>query len=298
MFRICSATAVKMVENFWGATHLHVALHKGSIVIPTSCSTIAARFFRARSFPAAVAALAVAGASPAAHALPTGNPFPGPTGLGAIPTTDTAAPGGLEASLNYEDVSIDDDGGQARLFPLANLTYGIGRGEIGAVYARERTENLGGTFKTDYFALHGKYRLYEAGNTAVAFGAHYYDFGSDGGFDLGTTTSLYLTASQAFTRGDRTVARIHGGLLGQRISGGSGNDSLTIGRPFAGLEFYASPEVSLAFDYMDSRGDVARASTFSVRFQPKEQKFGAQIGVGQLRDDFKFFVGATYRFGG
>ena len=234
----------------------------------------------------------------AARATPTGNPLPGPSGLGIIPTTQTVAPGAFEGSLNYERVSIDEDagGGSARLAPFGNLTYGLKRAEIGVAYAHERTESQGFGFGTDYFALHGKYRLFERGGAALAVGAHYYDFGKESGFDLGSTSTIYATGTYEFNRESLHPVRLHGGILGQRFKTDGFRQSY--GRPFAGLELAVTPELSLAADYLSSDGDAARARTLSLRYQPEKDKLSAQIGVGKLRSDFKFFAGFTFRFGG
>lgn len=237
-------------------------------------------------------------AARATWATPTGNPLPGPSGLGIIPTTQTVAPGVLEGSLLYERVSIDQSagGGKARLAPFGNLTYGLKRAEVGVAYAHERTESQGFAFSTDYFALHGKYRLLERRNASLAVGAHYYDFGKEAGFDLGSVSTLYATGTTTFKAQSPHPVRLHGGFLAQRFKGDGFRQSY--GRPFAGLELAVTPEVSLAADYLSSDGDAARARTLSLRYQPQKDKVSAQIGVGKLRSDFKFFAGLSFKFGG
>ena len=246
-----------------------------------------------------LAFLAIAAVPFCAHATPVGDPLPGPTGLGAIPTTDTVAPGAFEASLDYERINISGADGHVNTLPFANVSYGFAKGEVGASYLRQKTSIEGFDSTTNYYTLHGKYRLYSTkdGKGAIAVGAHYYDFGSSQGFDLGNITSLYATGSYQFRGGktDKPIARIDGGLLGQRASGGG--NSTTYARPFVGVEGFISPEVSVGADYLTKHGDVAKATTISLRYQGAKTPLSAQIGIGKLRSDTKFFVGVTYAFG-
>ena len=234
----------------------------------------------------------------AAHATPVGDPLPGPTGLGAIPTTETVAAQSFETSLDYERINISGANGHADTIPLANVTYGFGRSEVGASYLHQKTSIEGFDASANYFALHGKTRVYQSpdGKVAVAVGAHYYDFGSSDGFDLGNVLSLYAGASYEFRgNADRPIARVNGGLLGQRAD--AGGDSTTYVRPFFGLEGLVSPEVSVAADYLAKHGEVGKATTLSLRYQSAKTPLSAQIGIGKTRSDTKFFVGVTYAFG-
>ena len=252
-----------------------------------------------RPSPLGLLLLAVAAVPFCAHATPVGDPLPGPTGLGAIPTTDTVASGAFEASLDYERINISGADGHANTLPFANLSYGFAKGEVGASYLRQKTSVEGFDSTTNYYALHGKYRVYTSpdGKGAIAVGAHYYDFGSYQGFDLGNVTSLYATGSYEFRGGvtDKPIARIDGGLLGQRASGGG--NSTTYARPFVGIEGFISPQLSVGADYLAKHGDVARATTISLRYQGQQSPLSGQIGLGKLRNDTKFFVGVTYAFG-
>lgn len=251
-----------------------------------------------RFSPLRLSVLALAAVTFRAHATPVGDPLPGPTGLGVIPTTNTTTPGAFEASLGYERVNISGADGHANILPFANLTYGFAKGEVGASYLRQKTSIEGFDSKTNYYTLHGKTRVYQSpdGKGAVAVGAHYYDFGSDQGFDLGNVFSLYATGSYQFRgKNDRAIARLDGGLLGQRAS--VAGDSMTYGRPFVGIEGFVSPEISVAADYLAKHGDVAKATTLSLRYQSAKTPLSAQIGFGKLRSDTKFFLGVTYAFG-
>ncbi|BCM93838.1 hypothetical protein IAD21_05729 [Abditibacteriota bacterium] len=233
-----------------------------------------------------------------AQATPVGDPLPGPSGLGVIPTTQTVAPNQFAASLGSEYVDVSGADGHARLLPFANLSYGFNNGEVGASYLNQKTDIEGFSSSNSYFTLHGKYRLYNSpdGKTAFAVGAHYYDFGSDSGTDLGDTLSLYATGSYEFRKNnERSIARFHLGVLGQRVH--VSGDSTTFARPFVGVEALLSPDVSIAADYLTKHSDVAQGYTLSVRYQPQNKPLSAQIGVGKLRSDTKFFVGLTYTFG-
>ena len=244
-----------------------------------------------------LAFVAVAAVPFCAHATPVGDPLPGPTGLGAIPTTDTVKTGDFEASLDYERVNISGDG-HANTLPFANLSYGFDKGEVGVSYLRQKTSILGFDSTTNYYTLHGKYRVYASpdGKGAVAVGAHYYDFGSSQGSDLGNIISLYATASYDFqSKTNRPIARVDGGLLGQRAH--APGDTTTYARPFVGIEGFISPEVSVGADYLTKHGDVAKATTISLRYQCAKTPLSAQIGIGKLRSDTKYFVGVTYAFG-
>ena len=240
--------------------------------------------------------------APRAQALPTANPLPGVTGLGVVPTTDSVPSGVPEVSLSYERIKLDNGGGDVDLLPVAGVIYGLGRGEVGATYVRERSDlggALGGAnFRQSYYALQGKLRVYERNNTRVAVGAHYYDFGSTSGVDLGNVLSGYVTASYALRQGAgaRGGARLHGGLLVQRVRGEGESDTLL--RPFVGAEYVLSRDVSLAADYLASDEDAARAFTVGLRYTPQSSPLSAQIGVGQLRGDTRYLVGVSYRFGG
>lgn len=246
--------------------------------------------------------------APRAQALPTANPLPGATGLGVVPTTDSVPSGVPEVSLSYERIKLDNGGGDVDLLPVAGVIYGLGRGEVGATYVRERSDlggSLGGSlgganFRQSYYALQGKLRVYERNNTALAVGAHYYDFGNTSGVDLGNVLSGYVTASYALRQGGgagaRGGARLHGGLLVQRVRGEGESDTLL--RPFVGAEYALSGDVSLAADYLASDKDAARAFTVGLRYTPQSSPLSAQIGVGQLRGDTRYLVGVSYRFGG
>ena len=254
--------------------------------------------FSVRFLSLGLSILAFAAVPFCAHATPVGDPLPGPTGLGAIPTPDTVAPQSYEASLDYERVNISGADGHANTLPFANITYGFGRGEVGASYLRQKTSVEGFDSTTDYFALHAKYRVFTSRDTRtrLAVGAHYYDFGSDQGFDLGNVASLYATGSYEFRgKAARPVARVNAGLLGQRAR--STGDTTTYARPFVGVEGFISPELSVAADYLAKHGEVARATTISLRYRSASSPLSAQIGLGKLRDDTKFFVGVTYAFG-
>ncbi len=232
-----------------------------------------------------------------AHATPVGDPLPGPTGLGAIPTTQTVAPGDYEASLDYERVNISG-GGHANTLPFANITAGFKNGEFGASYLRQKTSVQGFDSTGNYYALHGKYRVFNSqdGRTAVDVGAHYYDFGSSQGADLGNILSLYAGASYEFVgKTQRPVARVDGGILGQRAH--STGTSTTYARPFIGVEGFISPQFSVAADYLAKHGGIAKATTLSLHYQSPKTPLSAQIGVGKLRNDTKYFVGVTYAFG-
>lgn len=232
-----------------------------------------------------------------ARATPTGNPLPGPTGLASIPTTETVAPGALEATLLYERVNFGESDGNAQLLPLVNATYGLGRGEIGAAYIRERTDIEGAKFNTDYFALHGKARLYEHNFMRVAAGAHYYDFGSSQGEDLGSVASVYAVASTGFGRalGDAKAGRVHGGVLLQRVSGGGGESDTGI-RPFVGVEYAVASLLSLNADYLAKDGAFARAYSVALNYQDKITPLSGRIGFGRFNSDDRFFASLTYRF--
>ncbi|RYX81285.1 hypothetical protein EON83_24875 [bacterium] len=233
-----------------------------------------------------------------ALATPVGDPLPGPSGLGVIPTTQTVGDGQVAASLGYEYVDISGADGHASLAPSSNLSYGFNNGEVGVAYLRQKTDIEGFSSSNSYFALHGKYRLYNSADkkTAVAVGVHYYDFGSDSGTSLGNTLSFYGTGSYEFRNSsDKPLARLHLGIMGQRVHGLG--DTTTYARPFVGVEALLSPEVSIGADYLAKHGDVAQGYTLSARYQPQNKPLSAQIGVGKLRNDTKFFVGLTYSFG-
>ena len=254
------------------------------------------RHFLTRCLP--YSALAVVAFPLAAWATPVGDPLPGPSGLGAIPTTQTVAPQQYELSLGYENFDLSDTNGHARTLPFVNLAAGFKNGEVGASYLRQKTSTNVFSSSDSYFTLHGKYRVYNStdGRTAVAVGAHYYDFGSDAGFDLGNVLSVYATASYEFRgKTDRPIARLDGGILGQRAR--NAGDSATYARPFVGVEAIVSPSVSVAADYLAKHNDVARATTISLRYQKPDAPLSAQIGIGRTRSDNKFFVGVTYAFG-
>ena len=232
-----------------------------------------------------------------ARALPTTNPLPGITGLGVIPTTDTITPGNVETSLGYERVKLRDNDGDVDFLPLASVNYGVKRGEVGATYLREDSDIQGFSERNSYYALQGKIRVYERRNLGVALGAHYLDFGNQGGADLGNLLSGYATGSVVFPdpkTGEPRV-RAHGGMLLQRVRGGGSSDTTV--RPFAGAEYLFSPNLSLAADYLFEDDPTVRALSLSLRFTPQNSPFGAQIGVGKLSRDSNIFLGLSYVFG-
>lgn len=236
--------------------------------------------------------------APATYALPTTNPLPGISGLGIIPTTDTVPAGVPEIALGYERVDLDEVDGEVDLLPLASVIYGFEKGEVGATYVRESSDIEGFSLRNSYYAVQGKFHVFARQNAKISLGAHYFDFGKEGGADLGTVLSGYATASVDLRGRSGNAgrgARAHGGLLVQRARRGGSGDTLF--RPFAGLEYGFTPDVWLAADYLTSDEDAPRAYTLSVRYLPPQSPFSAQIGAGKLRRDTKFFVGASYRFG-
>jgi hypothetical protein len=242
-------------------------------------------------------AIVLSAAATGVAAFPTGIPLVGSTGLGTMPTTETVPNGEVEVGLAYERVKPDF--GRVSFFPDATATYGFKRGEVGAAYVRERDSIFGFSLTSNDFTLHGKYRVYEnaRNGAAVAAGAHYLHFDDS----QGSVTSLYLTGSYPFmapTEERKASLRGHLGLIYQHVdSGDSGADSANKVRPMVGLEFLTGSAFSIAADYIPNSGDVARTMSLAARYQ-MTSGFGAQIGVGRLRDDNKYFAGVTYRFRG
>ncbi len=226
----------------------------------------------------------------AVYAAPATAPLWGPSGLGIIPTTDTVPARQFEFGLGYERVKPDD--GRVRFFPVLSATYGSDRAEMGAAWVRERDDLSGFSDSLRNYTLHAKYRLVQNTRTggALAVGAHYLKP------EDGRVTSFYLVGSQPLTRstcGKETV-RGHLGILHHR-SHFDTSESET--RPMAGVEFFASPSVTLAADYAPRRGDAARLWSVVARYQ-SPHAWGGQIGVGKIGDDTKVFVSVTYLIGG
>ena len=224
-----------------------------------------------------------------AYATPTTAPLWGPSGLGIIPTTDTIAARQFELGLGYERVKPDD--GRVRFFPVLSATIGGERGEVGAVWIRER-DNLGGFFDSlRNYTFHAKYRLAQNPRTgsALAVGGHYLKP------EDGHVTSFYLVGSHPLSRSPdgKATVRGHLGILHHRSRFG---DSTSETRPMAGVEFLPSQGLTLAADYAPQRGDAARLWSVVARYQ-SPQAWGGQIGVGKIGDDTKFFVSVTYLFG-
>jgi len=234
----------------------------------------------------------------AVAAFPVGIPLVGPTGLGTMPTTDTVPANQVEVGLAYERVK-PDFGGRVNFLPDATATYGFTRGEVGAAYVRERLSAFGFSLTSNDFTLHGKYRLYEnaRNGAAIAAGAHYLHFDNS----QGNVASLYLSGSYpliAPREARKYSLRGHLGAIYQRVDAGdSGADSNNEVRPMVGLELLTGSAFSLAADYLPKSGDIGRTMSLAARYQ-MESGLGAQIGVGRLRDDNKYFVGVTYRFAG
>ncbi len=222
-----------------------------------------------------------------AGAYPATAPLWGPSGLGIIPTSETVDEGTIEAGLGYE--SVNPAGGDVRFLPVVSGTYGFDRGEIGAGYLRERVTGGGVTLNSDYFIVHGKYRLLnQPGGAQIAAGAHYLKFDSNTG---GGVTSVYLVGSYPFLQ-QKLFG--HAGLLYQRTS--SGGFSSNEVRPMVGAEWRANDKVRVVADWLPKKGVSVSAASLAARYEhPKG--WGAQIGVGQFRgDDTKIFVSGTYRF--
>ncbi len=234
-----------------------------------------------------------------AHALPTTSPLPGISGLNEIPTAETVPPATAEASLGYENIALDETSDYVDLLPVAGVIVGFRKAEIGAVYVREDSDIQGFSVRSNYYALQGKIRVYERENFGVAVGAHYYDFGSEDGFDLGSVLSGYATASYELARdgevGSAPRARFHGGFLLQKVRGGGQSDTLL--RPFVGAEAFVSQSVALGASYLVKDKSAPRAATLSLRFTPQKSALSAQIGASKLRRDTRYFVGVSYRFG-
>ena len=172
-----------------------------------------------------------------AGAYPATAPLWGPSGLGIIPTTETVEEGIIEAGLGYE--TVNPAGAKVRFLPVISGTYGFERGEVGAGYLRERVSGGGVALNSDYFIVHGKYRLLEQPDGAqIVAGAHYLKFDSNVG---GGVTSVYLSGSYPFLQ---QKLRGHAGLMYQRTSsGGFANSEV---RPMIGAEWRATEKCALS----------------------------------------------------
>ena len=222
-----------------------------------------------------------------AGAYPATAPLWGPSGLGIIPTTETVEEGIIEAGLGYE--TVNPAGAKVRFLPVVSGTYGFERGEVGAGYLRERVSGGGVTLNSDYFIVHGKYRLLEHPNGAqIVAGAHYLKFDSNIG---GGVTSVYLAGSYPFLQ---QKLRGHAGLMYQRTSSGAFSNSEV--RPMIGAEWRANEKVRIVADWLPKKGVSSSVVSIAARYE-QPRSWSAQIGVGQFRgDDTKIFVSGTYRF--
>jgi len=236
-----------------------------------------------------------------AIAHPTSTPLWGPTGLGTIPTTDTVAPGQIEAAVGYEDID-PGFGGEVRFFPVLSATYGFKKGEIGAGYLRERNEFFGESQSYDNFNLNGKYRILQSRrerggvpDAALAAGFHYTDFDDD----LGHLSSFYLTGSKVVFQRNKHLLRGHVGALHQRVSSFV-DDNYT--RPFFGGEYRYNNRITLAADYIPEKDPALRTWSFVARYE-SQNNWSAQVGYGEFgsplkRDDKRLMASVAYRFGG
>jgi len=63
----------------------------------------------------------------------------------------------------------------------------------------------------------------------------------------------------------------------------------------AGLEYRTPQGVGVAADYVPESGGIGRTMSLAARYETP-RGVGAQLGVGKLGNDTKFFGGVTYRF--
>ncbi len=245
-----------------------------------------------------------------AHAYPTSAPLWGPSGLGHIPTTDTVPARSGEVGLGYERIK-PDFGGRVHFFPVASGTLGFKRGEVGIGYLRERLSAPGFSTSTNFWNVHAKYRAWEHPRSggAVAVGLHHIDLGKAGGH----VDNIYITGSVPVVRGKGNSissigtsgrdgesiipgtgqVRIHLGLLHQRVSNGGNNNET---RPMLGLAGRATPEVTVAADFVPKKDNLQRLISAVARYEAP-RGWGAQVGIARLQDDNKIFASVVYRFG-
>jgi hypothetical protein len=245
-----------------------------------------------------------------ARAHPTSTPLWGPTGLGAIPTTDTVPRRHIEAGLGYENVEPNYGPGvdaSVRFFPALSGTVGLNRAEVGAGYLREKLrveDAFFGVFEqtSDAWNVHGKYRLWQSRreysgvpDAALAAGFHYIDFDADAGH----LTTLYLAGSKVLwhSRADEHLLRGHAGVLHQRTS--AIDENLT--RPFAGVEYRYRNRLVLAADTIPDEKSATRVWSVIARYE-SPKNWSAQIGYGEFGsvfrdDDHRWFASVAYRFG-
>ncbi|MDQ3814372.1 MAG: hypothetical protein M3347_10525 [Armatimonadota bacterium] len=245
-----------------------------------------------------------------AHAYPTSAPLWGPSGLGHIPTTDTVPARSGEVGLGYERIK-PDFGGRVHFFPVASGTLGFKRGEVGIGYLRERLSAPGFSASSNFWNVHAKYRAWEHPRSggAVAVGLHHIDLGKAGGH----VDNIYITGSVPVVRGKGNSissigtngtqgesiipgtgqVRIHLGLLHQRVSNGGNNNET---RPMLGLAWRATPEVTVAADFVPKKDNLQRLISAVARYEAP-RGWGAQVGIARLQDDNKIFASVVYRFG-
>jgi len=235
---------------------------------------------------------------------PARPPHWGISGLGVIPTTASVPRRQMLMSLGYG--SVDAGFQDVRLAPVVSATYGLRRGEIGASYLRERVSApLYVTLNSNYWTVHAKHRLLreatdEKGRNGeeLAVGVQYIHFD-----DYGHLTTLYAVDSQPIGnfRDGRERLRGHYGLLYHltriRYSPTRPSGSFNDLRPMAGLEWFATPRLTLAVDYVPRRRQTERLMSLVARYQTR-RRWSAQVGVGRFKkEDDVIFASVAFAFG-
>ena len=273
-----------------------------------------------------LAALLMVVASGAAYAIPS---LGGPTGIVTVPNALVAPVGQLQTALTYQSQTYASemyDGSVDATYWALNLLTGISdEAELWAAYAIADQDSPTESETANMWAIGGKYQI--AGEpedqAALAIGGSWESW-SDSVLAGGGETSgvgdfdvfkAYIVATKDFTPmtgeswewtdgGTRMLGSA--GLMYLKVSPDEAS-SLSLTRPFVGVEFVGVGGTAFGLEYRWKDTDIDMQAVFSAvlrhRFSPAvEAEIGTTnagpSGIGLDDQDFFLRVGYTIPIGG
>jgi hypothetical protein len=271
-------------------------------------------------------AVAIAAGSGAVVAMPS---LGGPTGIVSVPNALVAPTGQLQTALTYQSQtyasSMYGDNVDATYWALNVLTGVTDEAELWAAYALVDQDMPTGSETANMWAIGGKYQFTKEpeDQASLAVGGSWESWSDSvlagGGSMYGTgdfdVFKAYIVATKDFTPmtgqawewsegGVRMLGSV--GLMYTKLSPDQG-DSMSMSRPFVGLEFLSAKATALGLEYRWKDDDIDMKSVFSAvlryRFSPViEAEIGTTnagpAGIGLDDQDFFVRVGYTIPMGG
>jgi len=271
-------------------------------------------------------ALLMVVASGAAYAIPS---LGGPTGIVSVPNALVAPVGQLQTALTYQSqeyVSEMYGGNIDATYWALNLLTGVSdEAELWAAYALADQDMPTESETANMWAIGGKYQIAREpeDQAALAIGGSWESWsdsalaGGDGMYGVGDfdVFKAYIVATKDLTPmageswewtdgGTRMLGSL--GLMYLKVDP-DGASSMSLARPFVGIEFAGVGGTTLGIEYRWKDTDIDMKSVFSAvlrhRFSPAvEAEIGTTnagpSGIGLDDQDFFLRVGYTLPIGG